>query len=175
MRRGRICESTAVVLNGGMKTLTLGCAAVSLLAASNALAVRRDAVPDRHRVVAGWTVDRHGEDDGGYLVTLRRDAGTIHLRYTAAFWRGNDGRIQSIMVERGDCGNGDEIGRHVVLRAQALRAIFARILAECAVSPARLAVVLRGIEPAYPLTLAWSRDAERATAAEAAAIAAYGR
>jgi hypothetical protein len=154
--------------------LVFGCAA-SLLLAGAAPPARPDPVPDRHRAVAGWMVERHGEDDGGYVVTLRREAGIIHLRYTAAFWRGNDGRIQSVMVERGDCGNGDEIGRHVVLRARALRAMFARILAECAVPPARIGIVLRGIEPAYALTLAWSRDAEIATAAEAAAIAAYGR
>jgi hypothetical protein len=150
-------------------------AALALMLAGSVVAARPDPVPDRHRAVAGWTVERHGEDDGGYVVTLRREAGTIHLRYTAAFWRGNDGRIQSVMVERGDCGNGEEIGRHILLPAQALRVMFARILAECAVPPARIAAVLRGIEPAYALTLAWSRDAERATAAEAAAIANYGR
>ena len=72
-------------------------------------------------------------------------------------------------------GNGEEIGRHILLPARALRGMFARILAECAVSPARIRGVLAGIEPAYALTLAWSRDAERATAAEAAAIANYGR
>src|SRR4051794_33903529 len=121
-----------------MTRLALGCAAATLILAGTAPAARPDPVPDRHRAVAAWTVERHGEDDGGYVVALSRDAGTIHLRYAAAFWRGNDGRIQSIMVERGDCGNGDEVGRHVLLRAQALRARFARILAECAVPPARI-------------------------------------
>jgi len=159
-----------------MTRLVLRCvAAASLLLAGTAPAARPNPVPDRHRAVAGWTVERHSEDDGGYVVALRREAGTIHLRYTAAFWRGNDGRIQSIMVERGDCGNGDEVGRHVLLRAPALRARFARILAECAVPTARIAAILRGIEPAYALALAWSREAESATAAEAAAIANYGR
>ena len=155
-----------------MTKLVLGCAAASLLLAGAALATP---VPDRHRAVAGWMVERHAEDDGGYVVTLRREAGTIHLLYTAAFWRGNDGRIQSMMVERGDCGNGEEIGRHILLPARALRGMFARILAECAVPSARVAALLRGIEPAYAVTLAWSREAERATADEAAAIAAYGR
>src|SRR4051812_20156640 len=136
-------------------------AAASLLLGGAALAARPNPVPDRHRAVAGWTVERHAEDDGGYQVTLRRDAGTIHLHYSAAFWRGNDGRIQSVMVERGDCSDGDEIGRHILLRARALRAMFARILAVCAVPSARAAAMLRGLEPAYALTLAWSRDAER--------------
>lgn len=174
MSRAQPCAATRFVLRRGMKRFTLGCAAAALLLTSNVVA-RPTGVPDRHRAVAGWMVERHAEDDGGYVVTLRREVGTIHLRYTAAFWRGNDGRIQSIMVERGDCGNGEEIGRHVLLRAQALRALYARILAECAVPPARIAAVLAGIESAYALTLAWSRDAERATAAEAAAIANYGR
>jgi len=110
---------------------------------------------------------------GAVLLTSLALAGA--LLETAAFWRGNDGRIQSMMVERGDCGNGEEIGRHILLPARALRGMFARILAECAVPPARIRGVLAGIEPAYALTLAWSRDAERATAAEAAAIANYGR
>lgn len=174
MSKAQRCDARPFVLGRGMKIFTLACAASALLA-SAALAARPAGVSNRHRVVAGWTVDRHAEQDGGYLVTLRRDAGPIHLRYTAAFWRGNDGRIQSMMVERGDCGNGEEIGRHVLLPARALRGMFAGILAECAVPPARVAVLLAGIEPAYALTLAWSRDAERATAAEAAAIAAYGR
>jgi hypothetical protein len=158
-----------------MKSVAVGCISASLLMAASPPVARPNEVPDRHRAVAGWMVERHAEDDGGYVVALRREVGTIHLRYTAAFWRGNDGRIQSMMVERGDCGDGDEIGRHVVLRAQALRGMFARILAECAVPPARTRALLAGIEPAYALTLAWSREAERATAAEAAAIASYGR
>jgi hypothetical protein len=175
MSRGWQCEATPFMLDRGMKTFTLGCATAALLLTSNILVARPAGAPNRHRVVAGWTVDRHAEEDGGYLVTLRRDAGPIHLRYTAAFWRGNDGRIQSMMVERGDCGNGEEIGRHILLPARALRGMFASILAECAVPPARIRDLLAGLEPAYALTLAWSRGAEQATAAEAAAIANYGR
>jgi hypothetical protein len=129
---------------------------------------------DRHRAVSGWIVEDRAEDDGGRLVELRRETGGIHIRYSAAFWHGNDGRIQTILVERSDCGNGEEIGRHVVLEARALRAMFTRTLAECAVPPRRIAALLAGLEPAYALTLTWSRAAEAATAAEAAAIAAYG-
>lgn len=156
-----------------MVRFPLGCAAAALMLAGAVLA----APPhrgDRHRAVAGWVVEDRAEDDGGYVVELRRETGDIHIRYTAAFWRGNDGRIQTTLVERSDCGNGEEIGRHVVLEARALRAMFARTLAECAVPPRRIAAVLAGLEPAYALTLAWSRDADAATAAEAAAIAAYG-
>lgn len=129
---------------------------------------------NRHRAVAGWIVEDRAEEDGGRLVELRRETGNIHIRYTAAFWHGNDGRIQTTLVERSDCTNGEEIGRHVVPEARALRAMFAHALADCAVPPRRIAALLAGLDPAYALTLAWSRDAETATAAEAAAIAAYG-
>jgi len=152
---------------------SFGCAAAALFLLAGPLAARNHG--DRQRVVAGWLVEDRAEDDGGRVVALRRDSGEVHIRYTAAFWRGNDGRIQTYMVERSDCGNGEEIGRHVILGARALRAMFAHTLAECAVTPRRAAALLAGLERAYALTLAWSRDAEAATAAEAAAIADYGR
>jgi hypothetical protein len=129
---------------------------------------------NRQRAVGGWLVEDRAEEDGGRLVELRRETGALHVRYSVAFWRGNDGRIQTILVERSDCTNGEEIGRHVILPARALRAMFARALSDCAVSPRRIAAVLGGLEPAYALTLDWARQAEAATAAEAAAIAAHG-
>jgi hypothetical protein len=148
------------------------CAAAALALMGGALAAQHRG--DRQRAVGGWIVEDRAEDDGGRVVELRRVSGTIHIRYTAAFWRGNDGRIQTILVERSDCGNGEEIGRHVVLEARALRAMFARILDECAVTPRHIDTALSGLDRAYALALAWSRDAEAATEAEAAAIAAYG-
>ena len=103
------------------------CAVVTLALMGGALAAQHRG--DRQRTVGGWIVEDKAEDDGGRVVELRRVSGTIHIRYTAAFWRGNDGSIQTTMVERSDCGNGEEIGRHVILDARALRAIFSRIRA----------------------------------------------
>ena len=105
---------------------------------------------------------------------LSRRASGARIRYSAAFWRGNDGRIQAILVERSDCTDGEEIGRHVVLPARAIRAVLTRLLARCAVTRPRIAAALRGFDAAYALALAWSREAEAATAAEAAAIANEG-
>jgi hypothetical protein len=152
---------------------SLGCAAALILAGS-ALAAPRHHDENRRHAVAGWIVEDRAEDDGGRVVELRREIGGVHIRYTAAFWHGNDGRIQTTLVERSDCTNGEEIGRHVVLGAPALRAMFAHALSDCAVPPPRVAALLAGLDRAYALTLAWSRDAEAATAAEAARIAAYG-
>ena len=153
--------------------LSFGAAAAATLLGA-AIAAPPGPAPNRHRTVAGWIVEDRAEQDGGRLVELRRDVGTIHLRYSAAFWRGNDGRVQSWLVERSDCTNGDEIGRHAVLPARALRALLAGGLADCAVPSRRIALLLSGIEPAYALALRWAADAETATAAEAAAIIAYG-
>jgi hypothetical protein len=148
---------------------------VALMPAASALAAPPHHGENRLRAVGGWIVEDRAEQDGGRLVELRRETGGIHIRYSAAFWRGNDGRIQSFLVERSDCTNGDEIGRYIVPEARTLRALLAGALNLCAVPPRRIAVVLAGLERAYALTLAWSRDAEAATAAEAAAIADDGR
>ena len=131
--------------------------------------------PDRQRIVAGWRVEDVAEQDGGRLVSMHREAAGYAMQFQAAFWRGNDGRIQATLVEHSDCTNGDELGRHAALRAAEIRASLARHLAECGASPRRIAQLLRGLEPAWRLALAWARDAEAATAAEAAAIADYGR
>ena len=150
---------------------SLVCAAAVLILAGAAFAVPPRQYGNRHRAVAGWIVEERAEEDGGLLVEMRRETGGIHIRYSASFWRGNDGRVQTTLVEHSDCTNGDEIGRHVVLRAPALRSMFVRALAACAVPPRRVAALLGGLEPAYALTLVWARHAEAATAAEAAAIA----
>jgi hypothetical protein len=159
-----------------MRRSTAGLAlpAFAALALAGAGLATPPAHGNRHRAVAGWIVEDEAEEDGGRVVELRRETGGIHIRYTSVFWHGNDGRIQSALVERSDCTNGEEIGRHVVPEARALRAIFAQALADCAVPPRRVAALLAGFEPAYALTLAWSHAAAAATAAEAAAIAAYG-
>jgi hypothetical protein len=154
-----------------MTRIPLLSAAVALLLVGTAPAARPHHDDNRRRAVGGWIVEDRAEDDGGRIVELRRETGGIHIRYSAAFWRGNDGRIQTFLVERSDCTNGDEIGRHVVLRAPALRSLLTRALAACAVPPRRVAALLGGLEPAYALTLGWARRAEAATAAEAAAIA----
>jgi hypothetical protein len=131
--------------------------------------------PDRQRRVAGWLVEDVAEQDGGRLIRMRRAASGYRLYFQAAFWRGNDGRIQTVLVEHSDCTNGDELGRHAVPRVEEIRALLARHLADCGAAPARIAAALHGIGPAYGLASAWAADAEAATAAEAAAIADEGR
>jgi hypothetical protein len=130
--------------------------------------------PDRQRIVAGWHVEDAAEQDGGRLVRMRRDVRGYRVRFDAAFWRGNQGRIQTILVEHSDCTNGDELARHPAQAAE-VRALLAGHLADCGAAPARIELLLRGYEPAWLLASAWADDAAAATAAEAAAIADYGR
>ena len=129
---------------------------------------------DRSRTVKGWLVEDLAEQDGGRLVRLSRTARGLRLQYSAAFWRGNDGRIQSTLVERSDCTNGETLERSAVPDSRAVRALLTAHLAECAVPPRRIEAALRGFEPAFALAAAWSRDAEAATIAEAEAIAGQG-
>src|SRR4051812_11282830 len=75
----------------GMRHISLACAAMVLVLMAGASAARHRG--DRQRAIGGWIVDDRAEDDGGRVVELRREAGTVHIRYTAAFWHGNDGRI----------------------------------------------------------------------------------
>lgn len=129
---------------------------------------------DRRRTVAGWQIEDVAEQDGGRLVSMRRDAGGYRLQFQVAFWRGNQGRIQGTLVEHSDCTNGETIGRDAAPRLGEIRALLTGHLRDCGASPGRIAAALRGIEPAYRLASAWADDAEAATAAEAAAIANYG-
>ena len=122
--------------------------------------------PDRQRTVAGWQVEDVAERDGGRLVRLHRAAGGYRLQVEIAFWRGNDGRIQTTLVEHSDCTNGEELGRHAAPRAAEIRALLARNLADCAAPPGRIAQLLRGLEPAWRLASAWADAAEAAARAE---------
>lgn len=142
--------------------------------AAAALVATQSEGADRSRAVDGWLVEDRAESDGGRLVRLSRQAQGARIQYFVAFWRGNDGRVQGTLVERSDCTDGEEIGRHVILEASAVRAMLAGHLAGCGVAPRRIEAALGGFEPAYALALDWARDAEAATAAEAAAIAEYG-
>ncbi|HST37729.1 MAG TPA: hypothetical protein VLK25_14015 [Allosphingosinicella sp.] len=151
-------------------------ALLASLAAAGALsAAPPDPARTRSQRIAGWLVEALAESDGGRLVRLSRRAAGARLQFEAAFWRGNDGRIQAVLVERSDCTNGEEIGRHDVLGAARLRALFAAALADCAVAPRRIEAALAGLEPAYALAAAWADEAAARTAAEARAIADYGR
>jgi hypothetical protein len=130
--------------------------------------------PDRHRSIAGWQIEDLAEQDGGRLVRMRRDARGYGIRFEAAFWRGNQGRMQTTLVEHSDCTNGDVPDRHTA-RAAEVRALLAGHLAGCGAAPARIGLLLRRFESAWRLASAWAADAEAATTAEAAAIADYGR
>lgn len=130
---------------------------------------------DRSQAIKGWLVEDIAEQDGGRLVQLSRASKGLRIRYSAAFWRGNGGRIQSTLVEVSDCTNGDTLGRNAVPDAKAIRALLTAHLRECAVPSRRIQAEMRGFEPAYALALAWARDAEAATIAEAQAIAGQGR
>lgn len=155
--------------------MKLGLALIAWVAAAGALvAAQPDERRLRQREIAGWLVEDVAESDGGRLVRLSRSAEGARMQFTAVFWRGNDGRIQTYLVERSDCTSGEELDRHVVPRAAALRARFATALAECALSPRRFALALRGLERAYALAASWADEAEAATAAEIQAIIDYG-
>jgi hypothetical protein len=122
--------------------------------------------PDRQRIVAGWRVEDVAEQDGGRLVRLHRAAAGYRMQFQASFWRGNDGRIQTTLVEHSDCTNGEELGRHAAPRAAEIRALLARHLADCGASPRLAARLLRGLEPAWRLASAWADAAEAAARAE---------
>lgn len=130
---------------------------------------------DRSRTIKGWLVEDVAEQDGGRLVQVSRASKGLRIQYSAAFWRGNDGRIQSTLVEVSDCTNGETLDRHAVPDAKTVRALIAAHLRECAVPPRRIEAALRGFEPAYALALTWARDAEAATIAEVEAIAGHSR
>jgi hypothetical protein len=144
------------------------------LAAAMVLLLAAAPHPDRQRTVAGWQIGDVAEQDGGRLVRMRRDARGYRVRFEAAFWRGNQGRMQTTLVEHSDCTNGDVLDRHTA-RAAEVRALLAGHLAGCGAAPARIGLLLRGFEAAWRLASAWAADAKAATAAEAAAIADYGR
>lgn len=144
------------------------------LAAAMVLLLAAAPYPDRRRTVAGWQIEDTAEQDGGRLVTMRRNAHGYRIRFEAAFWRGNQGRMQTTLVEHSDCTNGDYLDRHAA-RAAEVRALLAGHLAGCGAAPARIGPLLRGFESAWRLASAWAADAQAATATEAAAIADYGR
>lgn len=158
-------------MRGFTFALALSLAAGTVLAAPPPAGPR----PDRSRMLAGWRIESVAEEDGGRLVRMRRVSAGYHLQFQAAFWRGNAGRIQATLVEYSDCTNGEEIGRDARPGLAAIRSLLAGHLRDCGASPARIATALRGIEPAYRLASAWIDEAEAATAAEAEAIANYGR
>ena len=130
---------------------------------------------DRSRTINGWRVEDVAEQDGGRLVRLSRGFKGVRIQYSAAFWRGNDGRIQSTLIEVSDCTNGETLDRHAVADAKTVRALISAHLGDCAVPPRRIEAALRGLEPAYALAQAWARDAEAATSAEAEAMADEGQ
>lgn len=144
------------------------------LAAAMALLIAAAPYPDRQRTMAGWQIEDVAEQDGGRLVRMRRETGGYRIRFEAAFWRGNQFRMQTTLVEHSDCTNGDYVDRHSA-RALEVRALLAGHLAGCGAAPARIGLLLRGFESAWRLASAWAADAEAATTAEAQAIADYGR
>ncbi|HET9640547.1 MAG TPA: hypothetical protein VFP12_15215 [Allosphingosinicella sp.] len=159
-----------------MRLVILGLASLLLaaLAAGTAWA-GEPAQRDRSRTLKGWLVEDSAEQDGGRLVQLSRATQGLRLQYSAVFWRGNGGRIQSTLIERSDCTTGESLDRNIVPDAKAVRALLTAHLAECALPPRRIEAALRGFEPAYALAQAWARDADAATIAEAEAIAEHGR
>jgi hypothetical protein len=163
-------------MNAGRLLSTVSAALLLAMPAAGASAAARPAQPgDRHRVVQGWQVEDLAEEDGGRLIQLSRAFKGVRMQYSTAFWWGNDGRLQSTLVEVSDCTNGETLDRHIVPDSKAVRALLAAHLIECAVPPRRIEAALRGFEPAFALALAWARDAEAATIAEAEAIAGHGR
>ncbi|HEV2865965.1 MAG TPA: hypothetical protein VGX37_05580 [Allosphingosinicella sp.] len=130
-----------------------------------------------HRTVGGWEVESAAEDDG-VVVRMSRTRGDYALEYSLAYWRGNYSVPRASHASRGGtlCGGAPErVDYGVQLPAAQVRGELAEALAACGASEREAAAILRGFAPAYRLLSRWAAEAEAATAAEAAAIADYGR
>jgi hypothetical protein len=150
----------------------------ALLAAALAAGTASSGAPaqrDRSRTIKGWLIEDVSEQDGGRLVQLSRTTHGLRLQYSAAFWRGNGGRIHSTLVERSDCTAGETLDRNAVPDPKAMRTLLTAHLTECAVPPRQIQAALRGFDLAYAIAQEWARDADAATVTEAAAIAEHGR
>ena len=157
----------------------LALAAVPLLVAlaGGAAATVEDETVRRSRAVGGWVVEALSEGDGGLMVRMRRHRPAFGLEFHASYWHGNRGPVRRATVRLGACRAGEPgtfENPRAPLPAAAVRERLTRSLEECAASPAEAAAMLGGFARAFALFSAWAGDAERATAAEAAAIAAYG-
>ena len=157
--------------------------AAALLAAFLAGATILSAQPlppapeDRRRALGDWLVEHVGEEDGGRIVRLTREADDYRVEYHFAFWRGNAGPVRGGSVFRLNAMCGAMESRPDAAAeppAAQVRAELADHLDRCGIAPADAAAALGGFERAYALASAWAEEAAAATAAEAAAIADYG-
>jgi hypothetical protein len=163
-----------------LRTFAVGAALLATAVAGGAMVSAQaidDERVDRSQLVGGWLVEFVSESDGGYVVRMSRDGDDFRLRYHEAFWRGNYGPIRGVSTERRDCGGGgEESGENAdpTLEAGDLRRRFVEQLAQCGAGVAEVAAALRDLEPAFEVASGWAAEAAAMTAAENAAIAAYG-
>ena len=163
-----------------LRTFVVGGALLATALAGGAMVSAQPAEDervDRRRAVGGWLVEFVSESDGGYVVRMSRDGDDYRLKYHEVFWRGNYGAVRSITTRLLDCGgSGEESGADAdpTVVAAELRRRFADQLADCGAEQAEIAAALRDLEPAFAVASNWAGEAAAMTAAENAAIAAYG-
>lgn len=159
------------------RLLAAAAALLAAVAGAAGASTQPDERVDRRQIVAGWIVEDVSETDGGLMVRMIRQGEDYRLEWSTSYWRGNGGPVSGATLQRGDCASGDASAIQdpsVELTAAALRDRFAEYLAECEIPAVEAANILEGFEPAFALASGWAAEAEAATAAENAAIAAYG-
>jgi len=162
-----------------LRTFVISAALLATAVASGAMvsAQPADERVDRRRAVGDWLIEYVAESDGGLVVRMSRDGDGYRLKYHEAFWRGNYGPVRDISTERRDCGGGGEesgAGADPTLEAGELRRRFTDQLADCGAGEPEIAAALEDLEQAFEIASGWAAEAAATTAAEAAAIAAYG-
>ena len=158
----------------GMRRAVMLLAMITLLPAA---AQDEDERELRRRTIGQWTVVDIAESDGGRLVQLRRRAGGVFLDYQANFWRGNGGVLLSAEVRIGECLSGDRpapVSFQTDETTAQLRERFRLYFAECGLSPARQARLLRDLDRPHCLFRRWAAEAAAATINENAEIVAHG-
>jgi hypothetical protein len=131
----------------------------------------------RSESVAGWRIAYGGSGDGGHVVRLSRNGRGYRLSHELEFWRGNGGVVMGATFRRGRCRSGDA-GVIVPFEQGLSRATFDMRLADylraCPLPRAELAVLLRGLDRAWPRFLRRARRALAAIRAENEAIVRHG-
>lgn len=151
-------------------------AAAALVAASTSVAAQPDERVVRSRSVSGWRIVDINESDGGNVVRMSRQRGDARVERHVSVWRGGPGGGASVTV--GGCYGSDDQTINDISdprSAATLRRQLLGYLGACGVSGARATALLAGFERAYAIYRRWVDENAAEAAAEAEAIANYGR